>query len=70
MIQRILKFFFPTFVSDPVQAAKPKHAPTFTTVERLMGEETPKARQRVVAKKAAPPKKRGRPKGSKNKPKK
>lgn len=54
MIQRILKFFFPTFVSEPVEAAKPKQAPTFTTVER-----------QLVKK----PKKRGRPVGSKNKKK-
>ena len=69
MIQGILKFFFPTFFGDPVRARDDKG--------RLVGDDksTPHFNEAWVggqapAKKVAPkaaPKKRGRPKGSKNK---
>ena len=65
MIQSILKFFFPTFFGDPVRARDDKG--------RLVGDDksTPHFNEAWVggqapAKKVAP-KKRGRPKGSKNK---
>jgi len=71
MIRGILKFFFPTFVGDPVRARDDKgrlvgddrSTPHFN--EAWVGGQAP---EKKVAPKAAP-KKRGRPKGSKNKTK-
>lgn len=65
MIRGILKFFFPTFVGDPVRARDDKG--------RLVGDDrsTPYFNEAWVGgqapEKKAAPKKRGRPKGSKNK---
>jgi hypothetical protein len=61
MIQGILKFFFPTFFGEPVRARDDKG--------RLVGDDksTPHFNEAWVGGQA--PKKRGRPKGSKNKTK-
>ena len=76
MIQNFLKFFFPTLTSnkEPERArdergrlvGDDKKTPTFN--EAWVGGQAP-VKTKVAPKKAAP-KKRGRPKGSKNKPKK
>ena len=66
MMKNLLKMFFPSFFEDPERARDKKG--------RLMGDDasTPTINEAWVGGKApvkpkAPPKKRGRPKGSKNK---